>query len=64
MAVDQRMIRAVGQSMTSATSGWSAPDVTRSCAVGEERVALPEVDVFVMTNPPIVDIQDNILKIS
>ena len=36
-----------------------------SAVVGvEEMVALPEDDVFVMTNPPVKDIQDDILKIS
>ena len=31
---------------------------------GEKMVALSEDDVSVMTNPPVVDIQDDILKIS
>ena len=36
-----------------------------SAVVGvEEMVALPEDDVFVMTNPPVKDIQDDMLKIS
>ena len=62
------MIRTVSQSMT----GWHVQLVrgllmtlpVSGVVGGEERVALPEDDVSMMTDPPVVDIQDDILKIS
>ena len=62
------MIRTVSQSMT----GWQV-QLMRGLLLtlpvsgvvgGEERVALPEDDVSVMTDSPVMDIQDDILKIS